>query len=69
MTEKELAREKIKAFTEKIIAYLKESGKGDRVMYFKKGSKEMIKFIMAKFNEVTIFIGPSEEASDASLVF
>ena len=59
----------IKALMKRTCGYLKENDKADRIKPFQKGATEGVKFVMGKFDEMQIFIGESEEAADASLVF
>ena len=59
----------IKGLMKKTVGYLKENGKEDRVKPFQKGATEAVKFIMGKFDEMQVFVGESEEATDASLAF
>ena len=58
----------LKAYLKKVVAYLKENGKEDRVAGFQKGATEMVKFVMGKFDEMQIFVGESMD-TEASLCF
>ena len=58
----------LKAFLKKVVGYLKENGKEDRVPEFQKGATEMVKFIMGRFDEFQIFAGQSMD-TEASLAF
>jgi Translationally controlled tumour protein len=41
----------IKTYLKRVVAFLKEKGKEDRVKGFQAGATELIKFIMAKYDE------------------
>ena len=58
----------LKAYLKKVVGYLKENGKEDRIPDFKKGATEMIKFVMEKFDEMQIFVGESMD-TEASMAF
>ena len=58
----------IKAYLKRVVAFLKEKGKDERVPEFQKGATEMIKFIMGKFDEMQIFTGESMDM-EAGLAF
>ena len=58
----------IKAYLKRVVGWLKENGKEDRVADFQKGATEMVKFIMGKFDEFQIFAGQSMDV-EASLAF
>ena len=58
----------LKALMKKIVGYLTENGKEDRVAGFKKGATEMVKFIMGRFDEMQIFTGNSMDV-EATLCF
>jgi hypothetical protein len=58
----------LKAYLKKVVGYLKENGKEDRVAGFKGGATEMIKFIMEKFDEMQIFVGESMD-TEAGMAF
>lgn len=58
----------VKAYLKRVVAYLKEKGKEDRVPEFQKGATEMIKFIVSKYDEMMIFTGESYDA-EAGLAF
>jgi len=58
----------LKGYLKKVVGYLKENGKEDRVAGFKQGATEMIKFVMEKFDEMQIFVGESMD-TEASLAF
>ena len=58
----------LKAFLKRVVAWLKENGKEDRVAGFQKGATEMVKLIMGKFDEVQIFSGQNMDV-EASLAF
>lgn len=59
----------LKGYLKKVVTYLQENGKEDRVDGFKKGATEMIKFVMGKFDEMQIFIGESMDTENAGLCF
>ena len=58
----------LKAYLKKVVEYLKEKGKEERVPEFKKGATEMIKLIMEKFDEMQIFSGENFD-TEAGLGF
>lgn len=58
----------LKAYLKKVVGWLKENGKEDRVPGFKAGATEMIKFIMEKFDEMQIFSGENYDM-EAGLAF
>ena len=58
----------LKAYLKRVVGYLKENGKEDRVAGFKQGATEMIKFVMEKFDEMQIFVGESMD-TEAALCF
>ena len=58
----------LKAYLKRVVAWMKENGKEDRVAGFQKGATEMVKFIMGKFDEMQIFAGQSVD-TEASLAF
>ena len=47
----------IKDYFKKIIAYLEENGKKDRVDGFKKGAQAFIKFIISKYDDIELYTG------------
>ena len=49
----------IKGYLKRVVGYLKENGKEDRVADFQKGATELIKFIVGKFDEFQFFCGSS----------
>ena len=58
----------IKDYFKKIIAYLEENGKSDRVESFKKGAQAFIKFIVPKFDDIEIYTGANGESEDGEIV-
>ena len=58
----------LKAYLKRVVGYLKENGKEDRVPGFKKGATDMIKLIMEKFDEMMIFTGENFD-TEAGLAF
>ena len=58
----------LKAYLKRVVGYLKENGKEDRVKGFQAGATEMVKFIMGKFDEMQIFTGESFD-TEAGLAF
>ena len=58
----------LKAYLKKVVGYLKENGKEDRVKGFQAGATEMVKFIIGKFDEMQIFTGESFD-TEAGLAF
>jgi len=58
----------IKAYLKKLEAHLKENSKEDRVVDFKKGATEMIKFIVGNWDKISIYAGSSKDLT-AGLCF
>jgi len=58
----------IKDYFKKIIAYLEENGKKDRVDGFKKGAQAFIKFIVPKFDDIELYTGANGENDDGEIV-
>ena len=58
----------IKLYLKRVVGWMKENGKEDRVADFQKGATEMVKFVMGKFDEMQIFVGKSMD-TEASLAF
>ena len=58
----------LKAYLKRVVAYLKENGKEDRVAGFQKGATTMVKLVMEKFDEMQIFAGQSCD-TEAGLCF
>ena len=58
----------IKDYLKKIIAYLEENGKKDRVEGFKKGAQAFIKFIVPKFDDIELYTGAHGENDDGEIV-
>ena len=58
----------IKDYFKKIIAYLEENGKKDRVDGFKKGAQAFIKFIIGKYDDVELYTGANGENEDGEIV-
>lgn len=58
MTKKEFMAY-LKSYFAKIVKYLEENGKADRVAGFKKGATDFIKFIVPKFDELEFYTGKS----------
>ena len=58
----------VKPYLKKVVASLKEQGKEDRVAGFQSGATEMIKFIIAKHDEMQFFTGASYD-TEAGLAF
>ena len=54
----------LKAYFAKIVKYLEDNGKADRVDTFKKGATEFTKFIVPKFDEIEIYTGKSHSEDD-----
>ena len=57
----------LKALLNRTLSYLNESNP-DRVDGFRKGSTQMIKSVMEKFDEIQIFVGKNSD-TDASMAF
>ena len=58
----------IKDYFKKIIAYLEENGKKDRVDGFKKGAQAFIKFIVPKFDDIELYTGAHGENDEGEIV-
>ena len=58
----------IKDYFKKIIAYLEENGKKDRVDGFKKGAQAFIKFIVPKYDDIELYTGAHGENDDGEIV-
>ena len=58
----------IKDYFKKIIAYLEENGKKDRVEGFKKGAQAFIKFIVPKYDDIELYTGANGENDDGEIV-
>ena len=58
----------IKDYFKKIIAYLEENGKKDRVDGFKKGAQAFIKFIVPKYDDIELYTGANGENDDGEIV-
>ena len=54
----------VKAFFAKVVKYLQDNGKEDRVDTFKKGATAFMKFIAPKFNDIEIYVGASKTDDD-----
>jgi hypothetical protein len=52
----------------RMIVYLKEAGKEERIPPFKKGATNMVKYILDHFDEVEMFCGESFD-SEAGMAF
>lgn len=63
MTKKEFMSY-LKAYFAKVVKYLEENGKADRVADFKKGATAFTKFIVGKFDEIELYIGKSHSEDD-----
>ena len=57
----------IKEYFKKVVAYLEEHGKADRVPLFKKGATDFIKFIVPKFDELQFYTGSSHNEGEDDL--
>ena len=58
----------IKDYFKKIIAYLEENGKKDRVEGFKKGAQAFIKFIVPKYDDIELYTGANGENDEGEIV-
>ena len=58
----------IKGYFKKVIAYLEENGKKDRVEGFKKGAQAFIKFIVPKYDDIELYTGAHGENEDGDIV-
>ena len=54
----------IKEYFKKIVDHLEKSGKSNRVETFKKGATAFTKFIVPKFDDLTLYIGQNGEGDD-----
>ena len=54
----------IKDYFGRVVKYLEENGKADRVPTFKKGCTAFIKFIVPKFDDIEIYVGASKHEDD-----
>lgn len=50
----------VKDFFGRVVKYMEENGKKDRIDSFKKGATAFIKFIVPKFDEIEIYVGASK---------
>lgn len=55
----------VQAYLKRVVGYLKEKGKEDRVADFQAGATELIKFVMGKFDEMQIFLGENMDTEGA----
>ena len=58
----------IKDYFKKLIAYMEENGKKDRVEGFKKGAQAFIKFIIPHFDDIELYTGANGENDDGEIV-
>ena len=58
----------IKDYFKKLIAYMEENGKKDRVEGFKKGAQAFIKFIIPHFDDIEIYTGANGENDEGEIV-
>ena len=58
----------IKDYFKKLIAYMEENGKKDRVDGFKKGAQAFIKFIVPKYDDIELYTGANGENDDGEIV-
>ena len=58
----------IKDYLKKVVTYLEENGKKDRVDGFKKGATDFIKFIAKNFDDVELYTGAHGENEDGEIV-
>jgi len=58
----------IKDYFKKLIAYMEENGKKDRVDGFKKGAQAFIKFIIPHFDDIEIYTGANGENDEGEIV-
>ena len=58
----------VKPYLKKVSAHLTENGKEDRVPGFKKGATELIKYVVAAYDEMQIFTGTNYD-TEAGLGF
>jgi len=55
----------VKTYLKRVKAYLEENGKAERVPNFQKGATELIKFVLAKFDEIQFFCGEDYDLDGA----
>lgn len=55
----------IKAYLKKMVGFLNENEKADRVKPFQASATEFIKFVVGKFDSFTFYTGESEDATGA----
>ena len=58
----------IKDYFKKLIAYMEENGKKDRVEGFKKGAQAFIKFIIPHFDDIELYTGANGENDEGEIV-
>ena len=58
----------IKDYFKKLITYMEENGKKDRVEGFKKGAQAFIKFIIPHFDDIEIYTGANGENDEGEIV-
>ena len=58
----------VKPYLKRVTTWLKENGKEERVPEFQKGATELVKLVIAKFDEMQIFTGSSYD-TEAGLCF
>ena len=58
----------IKDYFKKVIAYLEENGKKDRVEGFKKGAQAFIKFIVPKYDDIELYTGANGENDEGDII-
>ena len=54
----------VKEYFKKIVAFLEENGKKDRIDTFKKGATDFIKFIVPHYDEIELYTGASHNDED-----
>ena len=58
----------IKDYFKKVVTYLEEHGKADRVDGFKKGAQDFIKYIIPKYDDIELYTGANGENDEGDIV-
>ena len=58
----------IKDYFKKVITYLEENGKSDRVEGFKQGAQSFVKFIIPHYDDLELYTGAHGENEDGDIV-
>lgn len=54
----------LKRFFAKVVKYLNDKGKAERVEGFKKGATEFVKFIIGKFDDIEVYVPKTKTEED-----